>query len=275
MLAITSLDMDEPGSYALARAAEWAADTEMVTAWRGPDKHDESFARNTLEEMECSTIWVDDAGFFTCPNPIYNEELQEIVKEKAEELLDEEANEQAAMSLSYAEPMAEKYGPDVFVVATFGDAVAVDGETWDGDRDPKPPRGWEKVNDGGYIPSGEEAEIEKASLAERLSFIVSKELKRSVSIDVIIQILNLVFEDERDYMYWSSDSGEAEVWVSPAAFEAYEKDDKELRERQWRQRLKANQEARERRQGERRAKIKAGGWPKAKDWSPKGELPDN
>lgn len=275
VLALTLMDIDEPGSYALAREAQWDADTPMVTVWRGPDKHDETFARNTLEEMECSTIGVDDDGFFTCPNPIYNEELQELVKDKAEELMLEEANRNAAESWSYSEPMQDKYGEDVFVVATFGDAVAVNGEIWGGDEDPKPPRGWESVDDGGQIPTGEEAQIEKDSLAERVAFIVSNELARCIPTEAVVKILSDVLGDDRDYTYWNSDSGESEVWVSPETLEAYEEEREIEGEARRKLALERILQRREEERGQRRSKIKAGGWPKSKDWSPKGELPDD
>lgn len=281
VLMIASIGREAQG-YALAREREWAADTEKVTIWRGPDKHDELFPRGDLQQMVCESVDVDEDGFFTCLEPLtvlaLDEDFQQLVESKSEAILDQYANEYAAESASYVhEGLEDDFGDDIWIVASFGDARAVNGE-W-ADEHPKPPRGWKLTDKGGYA-TGNEAEIEMERMVEELTPILEKELDRTLSQGTVLETLQSIHTDLKDYIYWTSDSGMTEIWVSPAAFRAAEKREEEEEERERKkqeerraERLQLSIERQARREAEEREKIKAGGWPRRKDWSPKGEVP--
>ena len=281
VLMITSLANAAQG-YALAREGEWAADTEKVTIWRGPDKHDELFPRADLAQMTCESVDVDEDGFFTCLEPLsvlaLDEDFQQLVESKSEEILNHYANEYAAESASYIhDGLEDDFGDDVWIVSSFGDATAVNGE-WS-DEHPKPPRGWKLTDKGGYDTSNE-AEIELDRVVEALTPILEKELDRPLSQGTVLDTIQSIHTDLKDYIYWTSDSGMTEIWVSPAAFRAAEKREEEEEEeaRKRRDKHRAEQhrlslERQAKREEEEREKIKAGGWPRRKDWSPKGVVP--
>ena len=124
------------------------------------------------------------------------------------------------------------------------------------------------------------AEIELERVAEALTPILEKELDRTLSEKTVSDTLRSIHTDLKDYIYWTSDSGMTEIWVSPAAFQAAEKREEEEEERERKkqeerraERLQLSIERQARREEEEREKIKAGGWPRRKDWSPKGVVP--
>lgn len=276
VLADTSWPVDSPGYYALARADEWHNIFENVTLWRGPEKREEVVLRRQLLEMECHTVLVDEHGFYTCP-PIL-EDLEADVKEESEKLLGEMANESAAQSLSYVDDATStEYDGEVFIKAEVGDAVGVNGDLVFGKKGRKPPRNYELTNRGGHT-GGEEAEIEKERLVDDISIALTKGLKRSIYPEAVKQILDKLYK--KDYIYWNSDSGHTEVWASKRAIRKAESDEARedrLKEERYQRMIKQDRqriEAERKREAEWRSqKIKRGGFPGPKDWSPRGRLP--
>lgn len=281
-----------PGSTSnigLVRADNWCRLDKTLVLWRGPYKPDEQVDRSRLTEITCRTVLVDDKGFYTCvpeegkverlyPCEEIDEELESAVKSAAEKLLDLRANERAAESQSYvdSEEASERYGSDVYAIATFGDAVAVNGESR---MNAKHPARWKLTDMGGRIPSGEEYEFDKGEILETIMPQLTEELKMPVHPTSVRRILNAEF-GQRDYIYWTSGSGSSEVWVSPKAMRAYEKElaleekqKQEARDRKHKEELRAREEQRQREESERREKIKRGGYPYPTDWSPRGIEP--
>lgn len=267
----------KPGHYALARADEWHSDQKAITIWRGPDKKDQLISKSRFTEEECRTVLVDQYGFYTCE--LILEDLEEDVREESEKLLDEMANERAAESASYIdeENGHEKYGDEVFVKAEFGGAVAVNGEQRSS-KYQKPPRNYELTNLGGRWPSGEEAELDKEPLVETIAMTLTERLKRSIYPETVKKVLDKLYP--KDYIMWTSGSGYTEVWASKRAIRKHESDeDREAREKEerYQRMIKADRqriEAERKREAEyRQAKIRRGGFPGPKDWSPRGRLP--
>lgn len=268
---------DSPGYYVLARVDEWHSDRKEVTVWRGPEFRDELVPRIELSEMECRTVLVEN-GFYTCP--VILEDLEADVKEESEKLLNEYANERAAESTSYVDhaDAQEKYGDKVFVKAEFGDAVAVNGELVSGTRDKRPPRNYELTDMGGYIPGGQEEEIDRESLIWPISVWLTKKLKRSIYEETVEEILNKLYP--KSYIMWSSDNGHVEVWASKRAIQEAETElerkhrmEDEAQARRVLAERKRREEERERERIARQEKIRRGGFPSPKDWSPRGKLP--
>lgn len=274
----------EPGYYGLARADEWHSFSEMVTFWRGPEKREELVRRFNLIEMECRTVLVDDRGFYTCP-PI-DDDLKDEVEKAAEKLLNVRADEDAAMIYSHvSDDTSSDFDGEVWVKSEFGDAIAVNEDVvWDKRRrrGVRPPRGYVETDRGGYDPTGHEAEIERDWLAEPIAAELTKNLKRAIYPETVLEILKEIYP--KQYIYWNSSGGSTEVWVSKRALKNYEKREEE-REAQRRlrntpeykarleERQRLEEEDRKRAAEERRQKIKRGGFPGPKDWSPRGRLP--
>ncbi len=269
---------DSPGYYVLARANEWHSDRKDVTVWRGPGFQDELVPRSELSEMDCRTVLVDEHGFYTCP-PIL-EDLQTDVEEESEKLLNDMANERAAESYSYVdlEEAHDKYGDEVFIKAEFGDAVAVNGELAFGSRGQKPPRNYELTDMGGHVPGGQEEELEKESLVWEIATALTKKLRRQIYEETVKELLDKIYP--KSYIMWSSDSGHVEIWASKRAIREAETElerkhrrEDEERARRIAAEQKRREEERERERLIRQQKIKRGGFPSPKDWSPKGRLP--
>lgn len=271
----------ERGYYALARADEWHNVYENVTLWRGPEKREELVPRRQLIEMECRTVLVDEHGFYTCP--LIEDDLKEAVGKAAEDLLNEMADERAAESMSYVDDnTSTDFDDEVWIKSEVGDAVAVNGELLWTKKHRKPPRGYVLTDRGGFDPSGQEEELDKENMPEYLAAVLTKELKRPIYPELAKEMLDKIYP--KQYIYWTSSSGDTEVWVSKRAFKSYEKKEEE-RKAQRRLRntaeYRAKEEARrqleeERRRKEaeeRREKIRRGGFPGPKDWSPRGRLP--
>lgn len=263
----------QPGYFALTSARMWESTTDPVLVWRGPEKPDEWLPRATLTEMKCQTVLLDEQGFFTC-TPHKDEVFLEEVREQAEKFLNEYANERAAEAYSYIdnERAREKYGEEVFVVARFGDAVAVDGEQVFDTRHAKPPRNYELTDVGGRVPEGSEEATDIELIVESITPALSEILKYDVPEDVVEESLELLY-GTRNYISWTSDSGSVEVFASRRAIRALEtQEEREARLNEARR--EREQRARRRLEEEqRRQKIKKGGFPSPRDWSPRGELP--
>jgi hypothetical protein len=290
-LVVAALWPPGPSNVGLVRAEDWCRLGKTVVLWRGPYKPDETVARRRLTELTCRSVLVDENGFYICvpdPDPgrerFYpcqeiSEEFAQTVKDAAEKMLGIMANERAAESQSYtdSEETAEEFGPDVYAIATFGDEVAVNGES--GYQKVKPPRRWKKLDRGGRIPGGLEATFEKDELAKQLAEDLTWELKVSVDPTTVLRVLDKEY-GKSEYIAWTSDSGDSEIWVSPKAWRKWEKEQEEEEKRhqaaELKQRQKAHREAEERRQkeeAERRERIKRGGFPFPTDWSPRGSEP--
>lgn len=262
-----------PGYFALTSARMWESQADPVLVWRGPEKPDEWLLRSHLTEMKCQTVLLDEHGFFTC-TPHKDEVFLEEVREQAEKFLNEYANERAAEAHSYIdnERAREKYGEEVFVVARFGDATAVDGEQVFSARHAKPPRNYEITDMGGRVPEGSEEEADIDLIVEVITPRLSEILKYDVPEDVVEETLELLY-GERDYVSWTSDSGHVEVFASRRAIRAQETEE-ERRARLEEARREREARARRRLEEEqRRQRIRKGGFPSPRDWSPRGELP--
>ncbi len=102
--------------------------------------------------------------------------------------------------------MIDQFGDDVYVMASFGDWVAVNGDLVGPDQPtPKPPEGYELTDYGGHIPEEEEeVEVEAAvrSVAQKMG--IPQERVQKVA-------------DAEGYkeLAYVSVSGEAEVWAKP------------------------------------------------------------
>jgi hypothetical protein len=279
--------VSNPGYFVLARSAEWNSENEQVTVWRGPRLPDEKVSRTDLFEMECRTVLVDESGHYTCP-PIIDE-LKDAVEELSEEVVNEMTNQRAAESWSYVEheQASEKYGTDeVFAIATCGDAVAVNGEQAYGKR-AKVPRGYVKTEEGGRDPSGQEEEVDLDSVADVVAYELSSRLKREVSQDDVRELLHKIYNSRSNYVSWVSDAIDIDVYIPRRVLRKWEEEE-ELRlqrrqiEESQRRAAEHNRRVEEERQErqerlkrdvEARAKMKKGGWPSPKDWSPQGRLP--
>jgi hypothetical protein len=282
VLADTNIKMESPGYYALARADEWHNVYENVTLWRGPEKREEIVPRRQLIEMECQTVHVDEHGFYTCP-PIVDD-LKDYVEKAAEEVLGEMADERAAETLSYVDDeTSSDFDDEVWIKAEVGDAVAVNGDLIWSKKDRKPPRGYADTERGGWAGS-EEEEIPLDSLVDPIASQLTKELKRPIYPEVVEELLREIYlkgSTKQDaYIYWSSSSGSSEVWASKRAIKKAEsKEERDAREKEERYQRMIKQdrqriEAERKREAEyRRERIKRGGFPGPKDWSPRGRIP--
>ena len=249
-----------------------ASDRDTVTIWRGPEARDERLPRERLVEVTCRTIGVDEEGFYTCP--LILEELRESVESEAEKILEAFADEHAAETWSYIdlEELERDFAGDIWAVARFGDAIAVNGEL-EGVGAPRPPRGWVETDRGGRIPDGGEAEIEKESLAYLVAPKLTETLRRRITPEAVHEVLDLLWPEPWGYIVWSSSSGESEVWTSRRGLRSFERAEEKESRKTAKEKVLRIQEEMRRREEERRAKIQRGGWPTAKEWSPRGRLP--
>lgn len=277
LVVLADKQQTSDGFYALARADEWHNVFENITIWRGPHKREELVLRKNMFEMDCRTVLVDEQGFYTCE--ISLEDLKEEVREESEKLLNEMANERAAESYSYLDlqDATEKYGDKVFIKAEFGDAVAVNGELVSGRRE-KPPRGYGLTDMGGHVQDGGEEELFKEDLVWGIANALTVKLRRPMYEETVSDILDELYP--KDYIMWSSDSGHVEIWASKRAIRDAETElerkhriQDEARAREVASEQKRREEQRKREAAERAEKIKKGGFPGPKDWSPKGRLP--
>jgi hypothetical protein len=280
-----------PGEYGLVRADEWCRHPYEVTVWKGPKKRDEVVRLKDLRETTCRTVLVDRQGFYVCiqdpdevrnyPCPELSEDLIAEVEREKEKLLDEWANEEAARNQSQVdyEDAEERFESDeIWALAEFGDAVAVNGESVLSQKGAKPPKRWIKFDEigGSILGGGHESEFDKESLIDTLSYFVSKKL--NVDPWAVRRIVNM--SHPKDYVYWSSDRGHSEVWASPKAMKKYEaaeearrmeEEERARRKREEEHRLLMEQRAKE--EAERRERIRKGGYPAPIEWSPRGRLP--
>lgn len=271
----------QPGFYALVQESEWHSDNRKVTLWRGPDMPDEKVSRKRLTPVDCRTVLVDPLGYYDCLPDL--DLLQEEVVPLAEKIMTQEADRRAAETWSTVhDDLQEAYGDDVWVMASFGDQTAVNGDLVGGPR--KPPRGWVRPeNHGGRIYDGGEEEVEMEWLAEVISEQLGNKLLRPVYPGTVLEILVREYGDKH-YIVWSSSSGDSEVWVSKKALKAYEKEQEETatlteegrarrRQEQYEHRLAQEAAERRRLEEERRLQTRRGGYPSRQDWSPSGRLP--
>lgn len=283
----TLLSPVDPGAYALLRAADWCSYGDKVVIWRGPELRDEIVEAKNLKEVSCTTVLVDDHGFYTCrptekPRfyrcPEITEELKDAIEKASETALEPYADQHAAESYSEGEfqSVAEKLGDEVFAIAKFGDTVAVNGEGLWGKKKSKPPKGWKKLQEGRF--EGMEAEVDVESLVHEVAHLASKELGVRVHEKTAERLLRQIYPG--GYAYWNSGYGDVEVWVSKDLFKLNEERDAQHRQQEAeRERVKvaaatkAAIEQKDREQEEERRKIQRGGWPTPRDWSPRGELP--
>lgn len=250
-----SMAMREAGAYGLVQAGEWYQKdptSKTVTVWRGPDKPDEQIPRADLEPEDCQTVLVDEQGYYTCP-PIIDL-LREEVWKLAQEMFQEEADRRTAETQSYLhDSYTEKYGDELFIEANFGDAIAVNGDTVYGAKAARPPRGYVKLEEeGGRYPSGEEEEIEFDYIVEGIVRQLGDKYQ-SLDEKAVSGIIAKEAGTANRYVYWTSDSGHVNFWISKKALKAYEKA------------VAAEQE--------RQRKMRHGGFPFPQDWSPKGGFP--
>jgi len=277
----------KPGMFALARLDEWCQYGERVTIWRGPEKPDEVVETSRLTEVSCTAVHVDQDGFFTCklsdPQeltlcPQLSEELMDEVEEESRKAMDVIANRHEAEVYSYVEhqSLVDKLGDDwsgkIWAVATFGDGIAVNGENVDSEGDAEHPDGWVELDDLGGRTDGGETEVYKRDILWPVTEGVSKKLKIKLDENTVRRALDVLYP-EHEYVMWSSDYGNIDVWVSKAASRKLEAIEK--RERRERELVKSKAEEERRRKDieERREKIRRGGFPEPRDWSPRGRLP--
>lgn len=275
-----------PGAYALARASEWCAMNETLTIWRGPHQRDEVVPERFLEEVSCKSLQVDENGYFTClptDEPIHypcteiSDDLRKEVLDETEKILNEYAAARQAEAQSYVdhEIVMDVLGKDwsrfIWAVAEVDDAIAVNGEVAQTKKQAKPPKGWLKTDKGGRFDAGE-AEIEKDWLVEPVAR-ASKVHPR-----IVKRILDQ--EYPKQHIMWNAGYGEAQVWVSKSAMKRIEKIEEEAALRKWEressaaaQRVNMEKLARERALREYQEKVKRGGFPEPRDWSPRGKLP--
>jgi len=200
-----------------------------------------------------------------------------------EEMLNEYAARQQAESQSYVdhEVVMDILGTDwsrfIWAVAEVDDAMAVNGEFVESKKKAKAPKGWLKTDKGGRFDAGE-AELQKEWLIGPIAHAVSKKLKIKVDPLVVQRILDE--EYPKDYILWNAGYGEAEVWVSKSAMRRIEKLEEEAALKKWeldkdltRQREEARRATEERALQEYRKKVRRGGFPEPRDWSPRGRLP--
>lgn len=252
--------IDTPGRFLLVPASEWCSDVEFITTWAGPDMPDVWYERRLLREMTCNTVHVDNEGYFVCkesdvfvpyPCPQASEELRKVIRAATTKLLNERANEDAAESQSFAEAdnLAKHFDRDVWVKATFGDVIAVNGSIVY-QRPVKPPARWVRATDWGERwLEGYTAEFEKEEwLFEAITPVVSDALERNVPQWLVARIIDVEFNPGKDYISWTSNTGKTEVWVSKRALQAYERAEEERMARERAEEEARMREAREREQ---------------------------
>lgn len=269
------------GHYALVHAWEWCEAPDEMMIWRGPNKPNELVKKERLREVSCKNLLVDADGFFTCtplkgdlrlfyPCPITIEDLSAAVQKSAEKFLEIFANERAAEALSYvSDDLNEDYEGEVWITASVGDSVAINGELQQ--TNPEPPAGYVLTDKGGRMMGGEEEEIDKESLVDPVTDEVGKELETKIDPWTVRRILDQIWDGS--YVMWNSDSGESEVWASRRIHEKLEEAEERKAEEAYARRSGHLKEYRERQAEERRAKIRKGGFPGPRDWSPRGKLP--
>jgi hypothetical protein len=289
-----SRGFNEPGRFALVRVDEWCQYGQKVTLWRGPKKPDEVVETKHLTEVGCKAVHVDKDGFFLCnladPQelticPQITDELKDEVEKAAEKAMNVATNQHEAEVRSYVEyeslveKLGEEWSDKIWAVATFEDGIAVNGEAVSSAGDAEHPDGWVEREEFGGRTDGGETEIYKHDLIYPVSRDVSRELKSDVDENTVRRVLDVIYP-KHDYVIWSSDWGDIEVWVSKAAnrrldaIERLEERKKELKRRKKELELQKEEEQRLRRESEeRREKIQRGGFPEPRDWSPRGRLP--
>ena len=277
----------EPGKFALVRMDEWCRYADKVTLWRGPRKPDEVVETEHLTEVSCTSVQVDQDGFFTCklsdPQeltmcPQLSEELMAEIEEEAEKAMNLIANRHEAEVMSYVEheSLVDKLGDEwsgkIWAVATFEEGIAVNGENVDSEGDAEHPDGWVELDHLGGRTDGGETEVYKRDIIWPVTKNVSKKLKVKLDENTVKRALDVIYP-EHEYVMWASDWGDIEVWVSKAASRRLEAFEKKERQREEQAKLKREEERRRKEAEERREKIRHGGFPEPRDWSPRGRLP--
>jgi hypothetical protein len=282
-----SLGPSDPGAYALMRATDWCSYADQTVIWRGPEKRDEIVKTGEFREVSCTTVLVDEQGFYTCKPtekprfyrcPEITEELKDAIEKASEKALDPYAEYNSAQTYSEIEwqEVSERLGDEVFVIAKFGDSLVVNGEIVGSRKKAKPPKGWKKLKEGRY--EGMEAEVDVESLVHEVADLASKELGVRIHEKTAERLLRQLYPS--GYAYWNSGYGDVEIWVSKENFKAHEGlEKKEAQERYERERVRAaaemkvEEEKRRQEKEEYRRKVQRGGYPTPRDWSPRGELP--
>ena len=149
---------------------------------------------------------------------------------EAEEILDDNANRDAASSYSTpSDRDIEKYGNDVFVVANFGDWYGSSGEDMSPSL-PRIPRGFVEVKGGGRVPDYE-AEIEMESLLEDLTYTMTKKIPKRFHKVIEADIEEWSKEEYKDkntggvkrWVYWGA-SGDVTIYVPKKKAEELEEE---------------------------------------------------
>lgn len=265
------------GPYSLVQASEWkwTGDPKdpdrAVTVWRGPHKPDEKVKRKDLVEVECRTVHVDEDGFYTCPR--ITDELTELVEKATEPILNEMANRSVAESSSTVhEGYTDDFGEDVWIKAEYGDVVAINGDIIGERQSTRPPRGWVDSERGGYDPSGDDTVHEVEYVAEQVAREIEQETGEKPDQKTVEAILREKYSYNKDYINWTSSGGRTWVYVSKKALKDYEEGEGERKRAKSEREHREAMARREREAQERKRKIRAGGFPRPKDWSPTGEV---
>lgn len=200
------------GGFVLVPRAQVEAGIDPYQAWRGPGVPVERFDPAYAVQVLCEAVKVDRNGYFTCKNLYPEEEIEGGVKKKAESVAEKMADMRAAEAWSTPwDELVEEYG-DVYAVATFGDATAVDGEIlWE--ESPRPPAGYEEAPEGGAVPS-DETYVDATELVRAVHETLAQENApyKSLPRELIEAVVEKHFEPRSGEISWSV-SGETEIWV--------------------------------------------------------------
>lgn len=295
---------NEPGPFALVRGADWCQFADTVILWRGPQKPHEEVETEHLTEVTCRTVLVDGQGYFTCtpsderlfyPCPRITGELVDFVRNESEDILNVYADQWAAEVTSYVdyermvEKLGDKWGDKIWAIGEFDEGFAINGEPVVNKRALDPPEGWIQTDLGGRTDGGE-TEVQKWELAGRIAGQVERKLKIKPARNIVSRVLDLLYPDHEDYVMWSSGYGDSRVWLSKSAMNELVKIEEMEESREWsgsyetpsEKRARKKEEAEQRKLeaalrrkqlAEERKKLREGGYPYPRDWSPRGELP--
>lgn len=224
IVAIGVIDTDGYDTYAVDE------DFAVELATRYAIEH--RLLRRPVPPTYVATLFADDLPDWLDPDD---------VRAAFEDVASEMANEHAAQANSYMDDQTaidlEQYGYDdqsAFQIATFGDAVAVNGEALmspafarelgvKGERANVvfwaegmhafyrwlSENGYREVGElGGAWPGGDEGELQLDHVAAQVAEVLGAP---EPAVEDILRSQN----DEKDQIYWSSSSGEIEVYAVP------------------------------------------------------------
>jgi len=192
-----------------------AHDRYMTEARRRGISHDEAALALLRQAPDPAAFLGSEIG----------EDSRRAIKDKAESEIRAEANQKAAEGLSFHEE------EDVWEIAWFGDATAVNGQlTRDGHGDLTPhyktkeeadaaerhPENFEITNEGGRFPGGQEQEISVEWITEWTMRDLKLDEKNEALKDAVYKVIAKEFGSRdhfgESYVYWSSDDGDTEIW---------------------------------------------------------------